>query len=137
MCKGDGGSPLVCPLKEDPQRLVQAGVVAWGLGCGDGGVPGVYASVAEGACWIDYAATCRLGEAVAPAALPAGPTSERRSYFGYGMECDDWLEEKVPRRVGRRRRGRRGRNRRKKKRQFLPEPVRVKYEECRVKWLER
>ncbi|XP_014488938.1 PREDICTED: serine protease 42-like isoform X3 [Dinoponera quadriceps] len=52
-CKGDGGSPLVCPLKEDPSRYVQAGIVAWGLGCGENGTPGVYASIANGRRWID------------------------------------------------------------------------------------
>ncbi|XP_032686403.1 phenoloxidase-activating factor 2-like isoform X2 [Odontomachus brunneus] len=52
-CKGDGGSPLVCPLKNDPNRYVQAGIVAWGLGCGEDGTPGVYANVANGRRWID------------------------------------------------------------------------------------
>ncbi len=86
-CRGDGGSPLVCPLKGDPDRIVQvgiffkkikaekremkglfyekAGIVAWGLGCGEEGLPGVYADVAGAACWIDFAATCygdRVGE---------------------------------------------------------------------------
>merc|ERR1712025_1406747 len=31
-CKGDGGSPLVCPSKTDPNTYVQAGIVAWGIG---------------------------------------------------------------------------------------------------------
>ncbi|XP_025989570.1 phenoloxidase-activating factor 2 isoform X2 [Solenopsis invicta] len=52
-CNGDGGSPLVCPLRNDPTRFVQAGIVAWGLGCGEGGTPGVYASIAHGRRWID------------------------------------------------------------------------------------
>ncbi|KAL6446459.1 hypothetical protein ACFW04_001195 [Cataglyphis niger] len=52
-CKGDGGSPLVCPLKNDPSRYVQAGIVAWGLGCGENGTPGVYANVAHARRWID------------------------------------------------------------------------------------
>ncbi|GAB1860001.1 Phenoloxidase-activating factor 2-like isoform X2 [Camponotus japonicus] len=52
-CKGDGGSPLVCPLKNDPKRYVQAGIVAWGLGCGENGTPGVYANVAYARRWID------------------------------------------------------------------------------------
>merc|ERR1712096_148703 len=37
-CKGDGGSPLVCPSKYDPNTYVQAGIVAWGIGCGEDGV---------------------------------------------------------------------------------------------------
>merc|ERR1712013_842951 len=43
-CKGVGGSPLVCPSKYDPNTYVQAGMVAWGIGCGEDGTPGVYAS---------------------------------------------------------------------------------------------
>merc|ERR1712172_7902 len=34
-CKGDGGSPLVCQSKFDPTSYVQAGIVAWGIGCGE------------------------------------------------------------------------------------------------------
>lgn len=52
-CKGDGGSPLVCPLRNDPSRYVQAGIVAWGIGCGETGIPGVYANVAAARRWID------------------------------------------------------------------------------------
>ncbi|XP_072759047.1 phenoloxidase-activating factor 2 isoform X2 [Anoplolepis gracilipes] len=52
-CKGDGGSPLVCPLQNDPTRYVQAGIVAWGLGCGESGTPGVYANIAHARQWID------------------------------------------------------------------------------------
>merc|ERR1712107_633829 len=44
-CKGDGGSPLVCPSKYDPNTYVQAGIVAWGIGCGENGTPGVYAEL--------------------------------------------------------------------------------------------
>merc|ERR1719264_547192 len=54
-CKGDGGSPLVCQSKFDPTSYVQAGIVAWGIGCGEDNTPGVYASVSKGVCWIDYA----------------------------------------------------------------------------------
>merc|ERR1711915_184936 len=46
-CKGDGGSPLVCPSKYDPNTYVQAGIVAWGIGCGENGTPGVYADVSK------------------------------------------------------------------------------------------
>ena len=54
-----GGSPLVCPLIEDRERFVQVGIVAWGLGCGKENVPGVYASVANGICFIKNAVECR------------------------------------------------------------------------------
>merc|ERR1711988_1293582 len=61
-CKGDGGSPLVCQSKFDPTSYVQAGIVAWGIGCGEDNTPGVYASVSKGVCWIDYAMTCQFGQ---------------------------------------------------------------------------
>lgn len=38
-CKGDGGSPLVCPISGKHQQYYQAGIVAWGIGCG-GANPG-------------------------------------------------------------------------------------------------
>ncbi|XP_024223965.1 phenoloxidase-activating factor 2 isoform X1 [Bombus impatiens] len=52
-CKGDGGGPLVCPMKSNPGTYLQAGIVAWGIGCAEGGTPGVYANVALARDWID------------------------------------------------------------------------------------
>merc|ERR1712177_171307 len=77
-CKGDGGSPLVCPSKYDPYTYIQAGVVAWGIGCGEDNVPGVYAAVAESVCWVDYSMSCRAGSDT--------------SYWGYGRECQQWMD---------------------------------------------
>lgn len=34
-CKGDGGSPLVCPIPDRHEQYYQAGIVAWGIGCAD------------------------------------------------------------------------------------------------------
>jgi len=42
-CDGDGGAPLVCQSKDN--RWVVAGIVTWGVDCGQVGVPGVYADV--------------------------------------------------------------------------------------------
>ena len=50
-CKGDGGSPLVCKNRNGP--WYQAGIVSWGIGCGEENIPAVYASVATASCWID------------------------------------------------------------------------------------
>nr|2B9L_A Chain A, prophenoloxidase activating factor [Holotrichia diomphalia] len=52
-CTGDGGSPLFCPDPRNPSRYMQMGIVAWGIGCGDENVPGVYANVAHFRNWID------------------------------------------------------------------------------------
>ena len=49
-CKGDGGSPLVCNMND---QYFQAGIVAWGIGCGEIDVPGVYVNVALFRNWID------------------------------------------------------------------------------------
>ncbi|XP_058130290.1 phenoloxidase-activating factor 2-like [Anopheles ziemanni] len=52
-CRGDGGSPLVCPIAEAPEYYYQAGIVAWGIGCGEEGIPGVYGNVQYFREWID------------------------------------------------------------------------------------
>jgi len=52
-CDGDGGSPLVCPDPSNPSRYVQMGVVAWGIGCGQVGNPGVYGSIPATVEWIN------------------------------------------------------------------------------------
>lgn len=48
-CTGDGGSPLVC---QSNNRWYVAGLVAWGIGCGQSNVPGVYVNVANYISWI-------------------------------------------------------------------------------------
>jgi len=83
-CKGDGGSPLVCPSKYSPDSYVQAGVVAWGIGCGENGTPGVYADVSKAVCWIDYIMSCYYGISIA------------QSYWGYSKEtCGAWWDGRV------------------------------------------
>lgn len=52
-CIGDGGSPLVCPIPGVEDRFFQAGIVAWGIDCGDQDVPGAYVNVAYLREWID------------------------------------------------------------------------------------
>ena len=47
---GDFISKCYCHLK---QIFEQAGIVSWGIGCGEEGVPAVYANVAHVVCWID------------------------------------------------------------------------------------
>ncbi|XP_031634505.1 phenoloxidase-activating factor 2-like [Contarinia nasturtii] len=51
-CTGDGGAPLVCPAKNSQGRYVQAGIVSWGVGCGEK-TPGAYANVALFRNWVD------------------------------------------------------------------------------------
>jgi secreted trypsin-like serine protease len=47
--KGDGGSALVCEVNG---QYYVAGMVAWGIGCGEKGVPGVYINVPSYMNWI-------------------------------------------------------------------------------------
>merc|ERR1712126_678898 len=85
-CKGDGGSPLVCPSKYDPNTFVQAGIVAWGIGCGESGTPGVYADVSKATCWIDQAITCHYGAS----------TENYNSFMGYTSNvCQTWYQSKI------------------------------------------
>ncbi|GFY46871.1 phenoloxidase-activating factor 1 [Trichonephila inaurata madagascariensis] len=49
-CKGDGGGPLVC-FRSDNSYTV-AGLVSWGIDCGQEGIPGVYVNVKKYNDWI-------------------------------------------------------------------------------------
>merc|ERR1712012_896291 len=87
-CKGDGGSPLVSQSKFDPTSYVQAGIIAWGIGCGEDNTPGVYASVSKGVCWIDYAMTCQFGQ----------QSGSYSSYWGYSaQQCQTWMDGELSR----------------------------------------
>lgn len=50
---GDGGSPLVCPIPKAEEYYHQAGIVSWGIECGQEGIPGVYTNVAKFRSYID------------------------------------------------------------------------------------
>jgi len=64
--------------------------VAWGIGCGEDGTPGVYADVSQASCWIDQAVSCYYGGQVSE------PSENFPSYFGYTSDqCQVWLETKV------------------------------------------
>ena len=41
-----------CEGKHLTSNMCQAGIVAWGIGCGSEGVPGGYVNVASFTCWI-------------------------------------------------------------------------------------
>ena len=81
LCTGDGGGSLVCPMVRHPNRYVIAGIVAFGIRCGLKDVPGGYAAVSDGLCFIHYATKCQHG-------------SEYQDYYNY-PECDDWIDERI------------------------------------------
>lgn len=49
-CEGDGGSGLYC-VQDGIIKV--AGLVSWGIGCGQAGVPGVYVNMAHYRAWIE------------------------------------------------------------------------------------
>lgn len=49
-CEGDGGSGLYC-IQDGVIKV--AGLVSWGIGCGQAGVPGVYVNLAHYRTWIE------------------------------------------------------------------------------------
>merc|ERR1711913_219148 len=77
-------------MGSDPTTYIQAGIVAWGIGCGEDGTPGVYADVSQASCWIDQAVSCYYG------GLVNEPSENFPSFFGYTSDqCQVWLENKV------------------------------------------
>merc|ERR1712184_142455 len=63
-----------------------AGIVAWGVGCGEDGTPGVYAEVSQATCWIDQAITCYYGSI----------NNNYNSFLGYTSNvCQVWLQDKI------------------------------------------
>ncbi|XP_072943309.1 phenoloxidase-activating factor 2-like [Epargyreus clarus] len=54
-CRGDGGSPLVCPVSTKPGELryMVYGMVAYGIACGNPLIPGVYANIPYLKKWVD------------------------------------------------------------------------------------
>ena len=83
-CRGDGGGPLVCP--QDPANTThtlytQVGIVAFGVGCGEQDVPGVYIALAEQVCWLDWALGC-------------DPEYGDRHQLSDNLGCNQWLQDK-------------------------------------------
>ena len=64
-----------------------SGIVSWGLMCGKKNVPGVYADVTQGLCFIDWATKCLHGD-------------KYQQYYDY-PQCNNWLENLIARCVAR------------------------------------
>ena len=80
----------------------QVGIVAWGIGCGQQGVPGVYTDVANQKCWIDWTMACQvtqqhLTSQTVVTTLQDG-YKERHTLMA-GPECNDWYKQKLKHRV--------------------------------------
>ena len=61
-------------------RYVLSGLVTMGIGCGRA-IPGVYADITQGLCFIHSATTCIQGD-------------KYKQYYDY-PQCEDWLDNLV------------------------------------------
>jgi len=44
--------------EDEPAKLFQVGIVAWGIECGRKGIPSVYSNLMDGRCWLDQIMSC-------------------------------------------------------------------------------
>ena len=58
---------------------ILTGIISWGIGCGLPGVPGIYASVQEALCFIDYDTKCKHGQ-------------KYSDYYDY-PQCENWIDK--------------------------------------------
>ena len=58
-------------------RFVLAGIFSWSIGCGDD-IPGVYASVKDALCFIDWDTKCKHG-------------LDMIGHYDYRKQCTDWM----------------------------------------------
>ena len=65
---------------------LQVGITSWGLECGNPGFPGVYASVVEGLCFIDWATKCVDGD-------------KYKDFYNING-CDNWIDDELGRLQG-------------------------------------
>ncbi|XP_042859336.1 phenoloxidase-activating factor 2-like [Penaeus japonicus] len=103
-CKGDGGGPLACPRIDDPTRYLLMGITAWGIGCGDEGVPGVYVNVPAHAEWIKQTVDARFPTTTTSTTTTTTTTTDEYSEFQQG-ESDYDYEEWEERRRKKKRKG--------------------------------
>ena len=54
-------------------------MVAWGIGCGTAGLPGVYVSLAAEACWLDWVLACH---------------NSSHSLGSWADTCNPWLADR-------------------------------------------
>ena len=61
---------------------LQVGIVAWGLDCGQKNVPGAYASVIRGLCFIKWALECEHN-------------SKYHEFVPFSQDCEFLIEDEI------------------------------------------
>ena len=59
-----------------------AGIISWGIGCGKADIPGVYASVRNALCFIDWDTKCKHG-------------NEFIGHYDYVKSCQNWINNEI------------------------------------------
>ena len=71
-------------LKQDEFyfRNVLAGIIAFGIGCGNSNVPDVFASIQNALCFIDYDIKCKHNK-------------DFITHIDYEKDCSTWYEDTI------------------------------------------
>jgi len=76
-------------------KLVQAGITAWGIQCGQDGFPGVYSDLRSAACWLDQIMSCYPTAKVQQLIdLRSGSSGEPSVNGLTSSECRDWTQNR-------------------------------------------
>ena len=59
-----------------------AGIIAFGIGCGQKGVPDVFASIQDALCFIDYDIKCKHDK-------------DFITHIDYSVDCSSWYEDTI------------------------------------------
>ena len=59
-----------------------AGIISWGIGCNKADVPGVYASIRNSLCFIDWDTKCKH-------------KNEFIGHYDYFTECHGWIDDEI------------------------------------------
>ena len=68
-------------LSRYEDHYVQAGITAWGKGCGRQGVPGAYADISSSLCFIHWDTKCQAG-------------SKYSDFYDIPI-CDNWIDNEI------------------------------------------
>ena len=85
-CQGDSGGPLVI-FDEESENWQQAGIVSWGYGCANPGLPGVYTRVSNFSDWIQETITTPTARITKEASRE---TADHGDTILYTLNLENW-----------------------------------------------